>query len=784
MIIDIKEILSNPQNLKAINSAFRSLKSQGLYAKAQLDGYIKAGEIPDSVLIELKKVLGVTLEPGKVVKPKKVFTDEDVISLSAALYKQNVKDAAKKDSSLVRAIDGDTWKVVMTTFKGINFYLDELKSRKSRIETAITSLKTAGISTTEQAAAMEDLKAELKMITKSMQLAIKTKATLKTMTEIGGDAMAKVVEFVNSDEMDALNELLGRINPATKSATSQIDGQTTYNLIEEKLKKFNRAASVPVASAEVPVKKPSEPGDGGDDGRRIVDDPKKPPAKKPIDGSDDPVIIDPVIVDDDDDDGGDDGRIIVDDPKKPPVKKPGDDTVVEDPIVVDDGDDDVDDIIPPRKKPGEDSDDIVPPAKKPGDGGDDIVPPAKKPGDGDVVDPSAKKPGVDSTMPPSDDTELVPGSVNVAKTKKIGLGRRFINWIGRHWMLASIVAGAGALAIGALIGPWAPAALSVARFALYNIGTFATIFAGTLAVKYFAFKRKRQANSAQAHFLRRERHVQAQIRKSEKYLSISKNYQSQIDNLEASLSKYAVDSKDYKRIKKEIRKIQDKMLKIDKKNTKLLKKINQEFVPVTLPGAFNIPAKIKHRAQSLFWGTSTLARQHAEVSRYVDGKIDRKPSKAEKLAPMKLDGNFTDEDMNFQIQRRNTYESLKERAEIMKRTYGETDSKYLEIKKYLDALHDLPYAKNAGTRSDERRLLGQVAKSVVLAKKADPTATDVVAPTMQGVEEKEIRFLYDEATRDGAVVVTLPDGTTRRYGADAVADQAQKATTVVPMHKR
>ncbi len=252
MIIDIKEILSNPQNLKAINSAFRSLKSQGLYAKAQLDGYIKAGEIPDSVLIELKKVLGVTLEPGKVVKPKKVFTDEDVISLSAALYKQNVKDAAKKDSSLVRAIDGDTWKVVMTTFKGINFYLDELKSRKSRIETAITSLKTAGISTTEQAAAMEDLKAELKMITKSMQLAIKTKATLKTMTEIGSDAMAKVVEFVNSDEMDALNELLGRINPATKSATSQIDGQTTYNLIEEKLKKFNRAASVPVASAEVP----------------------------------------------------------------------------------------------------------------------------------------------------------------------------------------------------------------------------------------------------------------------------------------------------------------------------------------------------------------------------------------------------------------------------------------------------------------------------------------------------------------------------------------------------
>ncbi len=388
-----------------------------------------------------------------------------------------------------------------------------------------------------------------------------------------------------------------------------------------------------------------------------------------------------------------------------------------------------------------------------------------EPTDPIITDPVTPVEPIAPTEPvESDGSEFVPGSVNSAKTKKIGLGRKIINWIGRHWLLAGVVVTAATLAIGAVAGPLAPAAIAVAKFASFNLATFATIGAAAIGVKYVTFRKRRQANSAQAHFLNREKKVQKRIKKSEKLLAQLASYQKQAAELKDTLKKPDLTKAQRNQITKQVKNIYNKMAEVDKKNLTIIKGLNHEFDEVKMPGALNIPSKIVHTVKRVT-GTATLSRLKAEMDPFIDKQIAKKPDskKAEKLQEMKLDGNIVDEFFNYQIIKRKTQEELRKRAELVAATEpkGINSAVYRRIDNHLKNLHQMSYTtqQQAGpVPLDQQKVIGKTVKQIV-------TDNPEITAEMHGVEnDKVIEYGVDAKTGKPVVVVSTP---TRRTEYDS-----------------
>lgn len=778
----------NEKNILTLKSAYKILKEQGSFALTELKKYVIAKKIPENVLRVIEEAFNDknrnAFDQGLVYNQDIRISDETVIKLAKTIYVEKLLDVRGTNPETVVSLDPSKLPLVMNSISSLDKYLLQLRDREKAAIQLMADIKNGS----NKKDSVETVRIELKSLKRSINLALNARAELSAINDPNLPVMKSAANFVASGKMQSLNRLLEIV---TTTTVEGLEAKDNYVQIDTLLTAFNRAAT---PKAPTKTRKPVKPVvggsdevtevEGGDEEVRIIDEkPKKPEVRIVPEDEDDSDAEDEEIVDGGDDgdvtDGGDDG----DKPEeKPEDRTDGDDDDSDgdegDETEVEDGEED--------SNEAEDEEERDPVETVSGDDGSHIV------DDGEDADDEYVDGDEGAVVDPTE--EPVAGSVNSAKTKKIGLGRRIINWVGRHWLLASVVVTAATLAIGAVAGPLAPAAIAVAHFASYNLATFATIGAAALGVKYFTFRKRRQANSAQAHFLSREKNVQRRIKKSQNLLVKANSYKTQIADYNAKIDAEAAklvtitDKRERRKVegvingyKKQIAKLHKKAIEIDDQNTALLKGLNKEFVDVKMPGAVNIPGKIKHTVQRVT-GNATLARLQAEFVPYIEKKQERVEAgsaRYERLEESKLNGNLADEYANTVNTIFEAIKQMKARQAEVKRNEGEDSKHYKALKKNIEDLQNAVHGRknNPGTATFAEQINAQ-SENIV-----QHSGSSVIVKT--GVDaNKEDRFYTDPTTGNSAMVSIRKDGTITIYGDKEAAKKAITATKTEPFRRK
>ena len=310
-------------------------------------------------------------------------------------------------------------------------------------------------------------------------------------------------------------------------------------------------------------------------------------------------------------------------------------------------------IIPPGGGGG-----IIPPGggTTPPPGGGTTPPPGggttPPPGGGTTPPPgggTTPPPGGGTTPPPGSTSPLSKGDVKY-KTLRVSRGRRFVNWLGKHWLLLGTLVAAGGLALACVIPGLAPGAIAtataIARGGLYNIVTLGSIIVGANVFKHFFFRRHRQAATDQGHLLRREAKVQKAFK------TIDKN-RAKIAELELALDSYMTNPRKYKR---QIKKARKALKKLDASNAKKIKFVSSELEGNT---PTKNPFKIVGRAAKVVAGKGTMKYYLGRHDKHMD--ILASKSKRSKYTDERFDGNLQDEIFHWQILRRKLIEETKTR---------------------------------------------------------------------------------------------------------------------------
>ena len=401
------------------------------------------------------------------------------------------------------------------------------------------------------------------------------------------------------------------------------------------------------------------------------------------------------------------------------------------------------------------------PKKRDIDGGGDPRIVVKKPGE---EGGAPKKPDEEGGAPKKPDEEgetPVPGAVNQAKTKKLSVGRRIINWIGRHWFGLSAIALAVTLAVGAI---FPAAAVAGTAFAAFNLNAPNFLFAvlGVGVVNHFAFGGLRHRNSAQEHLMRRERKVQRRIRKSEKLLEQVKKNEAEIARI-TSLREAETNPKKIKKHTDDILALHKKNSSLDSENMIIMQELQEEFMPVKMPPKWRIFSRMKHRFLTVT-GNATLARNEAELEYAHRKKIEKlpeTPEKAEKVEAMTMNGNLVDEFANFQFAKRKLQYSIEQRQQAVEELVPDEETRthtaksiISGLKKRHQKLHDMGKATQIvkGPVGAAAKPVGLAAKQIVESHKGE------VEVTMDRVDGKLITT-YD----DGSITVETKNKQTRTY---------------------
>ena len=226
------------------------------------------------------------------------------------------------------------------------------------------------------------------------------------------------------------------------------------------------------------------------------------------------------------------------------------------------------------------------------------------------------------------------------KTVHVGVMGKFGRWVGRHWLLLSTVALAGAVALSTLIpGVGTAIAGPVLEFASYNIWATAGIAVGANVVNMIFGRKARRASRNKARFLHRQKQVEKKFAEMDKYKEEIAKREKQLEVLKSDPN---ANREKIKKLLKEIKRYDAKITK----NYEWIGEQLQEKPPCGKVKGF-------FRRIGGLLGRQTM-RYYADQYRTVrSGKPDE----------LELEGNLSEQIFRFNMERRDLIEGTRMREE-------------------------------------------------------------------------------------------------------------------------